>query len=256
MTRQELESLFVENLPVVERIVGAISRRHRLAPDQIEDFGAWVKLRIVENDYSILAKFRGESSLTTYLTVVLAMQFRDYRVREWGRWRPSAAAKRAGPVGIKLETLVSRDGMSIAAAGQTLRSSGDTTLSDRELAEIAAKFPLRSISRPVALEDAPDALESPDRADDAVESGEADAESFAARRALDAALESLSADDRLIVRLHYLESLSVAEIARGLGLPQKPLYRRLERALGALRARLEQSGFSGDRVRQLAVGPP
>ena len=51
-------------------------------------------------------------------------------------------------------------------------------------------------------------------------------------------------EDRVIVRMRFWEGESVADIARALGLPQKPLYRRLERTLAALRRSLEAAGVS------------
>ena len=256
MSRQDLEAQFLAHLPAAERILSALARRHALSRDAAEEFSAWAKLRLIENDYAILAKFRGESSLATYLTVVLSMLFREYRVQEWGRWRPSAAAKRGGALAIRLDTLLNRDGMSLANAGQLLRTANETALSDRELSEIAKTFPMRTPLRPVqAVEGKTDAA-GPEHADDRVKEQEADAESSAAKRALAEALESLPEEDRLLVRLHFMESMTVAEIARGLSLPQKPLYRRLERALSTLRGYLERAGVSRDHVRELATGPP
>jgi RNA polymerase sigma factor for flagellar operon FliA len=256
MSRHDLEALFLANLPATERILSALARRYALPSDAAEEFSAWTKLRLIENDYAILAKFRGESSLPTYLTVVLTMLFREYRVREWGRWRPSAAALRGGSLAIRLETLVNRDGMPVVEAGQLLRTSGETTLSDRELAGIASQFPMRTPLRPVQAIEPPKEIAGSARAEELVESTEAAAEASAAKRALDHALEALPLEDRLIVRMHYLESMSIADIARGLKLPQKPLYRRLERALSVLRAGLERAGISREHVRELATGPP
>ena len=256
MSRQDLEALFLAHLPAAEKILSALARRHALSRDAAEEFAAWAKLRLIENDYAILAKFRGESSLPTYLTVVLSMLFREYRVQEWGRWRPSAAAKRGGPLAIRLDTLINRDGMPLAHASQLLRTSGETTLSDRELADIAAKLPMRTPLRPVQAADPAVDAAAPDHADDLVQIQEADAESTMAKRALAEALETLPTEERLIVRMHYMESKTVADIARGLSLPQKPLYRRLERALTVLRGCLERAGVSNEHVRELATGPP
>ncbi|CAN5213096.1 hypothetical protein BH09GEM1_BH09GEM1_14270 [soil metagenome] len=254
--RHQLEALFLANLPAAEKILSGLARRHALSRDAAEEFGAWAKLRLIENDYAILAKFRGESSLNTYLTVVLAMLFREYRVVQWGRWRTSAAARRLGQFAVRLETLVQRDGLPIDQAGQQLRTAGLTTLTDRELADVARQFPRRAPLRPVEIGDPPTEPVAPTTADDVVVNMEADAESEAAQHALTQALETLPTEDRLIVRMHYLEDMSIAEISRGLALPQKPLYRRLERALAFLREKLEQAGISGDHVRALATGPP
>jgi RNA polymerase sigma factor (sigma-70 family) len=246
MTRQELESLFLANLPVIERILDALARRKRLVGDDADEFGAWAKLRLIEQDYAVFAKFRGDSTLPTYLTMVVAMLFREYRVQEWGRWRPSAAAKRGGELAKELEILVCRDGMSINQAGQVLRTSGKTTMSDRELAELAAEFPRRTRLRPVQSEDVPATAEAEDRADASIEAAEADAEVKKVNEALNRAMAAMPPEDRLILRLSYKESMSVAQIARALALPQKPLYRRLDRLLGRLRAALARDGITRD----------
>ncbi|HEV2146432.1 MAG TPA: hypothetical protein VGR37_03360, partial [Longimicrobiaceae bacterium] len=156
--RKDLEALFLENLGWIERVAASICRRHGFGGDDAEDFASWARLRIVEDDYAVLRKFRGESSVTTYLTVVVAMLFRDYRVSRWGRWRPSAAARRHGRLAVRLETLVHRDGYRLEQAGELLRTTGETDLSERELAELLARLPARSPTRPVEV--GPDPLAS------------------------------------------------------------------------------------------------
>jgi RNA polymerase sigma factor for flagellar operon FliA len=248
-----LEALFLAHLPVVERILGALARRHGMAGDDAEEFGAWAKMRLIENDYAILSRFRGESSLPTYLSVVLATLQREYRVAAWGRWRPSAAARRDGPIAVRLETLTQRDGLTLDQAGELLRTAGETTLSDRELGALAMRFPLRAPLRPVQVGDARVDAPAAARADDLVERDDAAAESSVARRALDDALDELPDEDRLVVRLHYMEAMSVADIARGLALPQKPLYKRLDRSLRHLRRALERAGITREYVQTLAA---
>jgi RNA polymerase sigma-70 factor (ECF subfamily) len=48
----------------------AKARSFHLAPQDREDLVAEVMLGIIDNDYSVLRRFRGESSLATYLTVI------------------------------------------------------------------------------------------------------------------------------------------------------------------------------------------
>jgi hypothetical protein len=67
-------------------------------------------------------------------------------------------------------------------------------------------------------------------------------------RALQTAIGELPPQDRLILRLRFDEALSVAEVAKMMRLEQKPLYRRLERLLAALRRRLEADGVRGDEL--------
>jgi RNA polymerase sigma factor for flagellar operon FliA len=251
--RSQLEALFLAHLPFVERILGAQARRHGVTGDDAEEFAAWAKMRLVENDYAILVRFRGESSLSTYLTVVLATLQREYRVAEWGRWRSSTAARRAGPVAVRLETLTQRDGMTLGQAAELLRTTGETTLSDRELGALAMRFPMRAPLRPVKVGDARADAPGSTRADDLIENDHAASECIAARRALDDALGRLPDEDRLVVRLHYMEAMSVADIARGLALPQKPLYKRLDRALRQLRRELERAGVTREYVQTLVA---
>jgi DNA-directed RNA polymerase specialized sigma24 family protein len=96
--RQQLEALLVEHLGLVDRICAALARRSGLRGAEAEDFAAWARLRLVENDYDVLARFRGDSSLPTYLVAVLTQAAYDYRVRERGRWRTRRGAA-GGPAG-------------------------------------------------------------------------------------------------------------------------------------------------------------
>ncbi|HTA73847.1 MAG TPA: sigma-70 family RNA polymerase sigma factor [Gemmatimonadaceae bacterium] len=235
--RQELEALFLSHLGAIERIAGAICRRHGMAGDDAADFGSWVKLKLVENDYAVLGKFRGESSLGTYLTVVIAMLARDYRVQRWGRWRPSAAARRRGRIAVQLETLVYRDGHRLDQAAEVLRTRGETALSDRDLAAMFAALPVRGPMRPLEVGAEPlTAIPAPEVVDD----GDRDR----VDETLFTALDRLPPEERAILRMRYWEGMSIADIARGLGMPQKPLYRRIERALAELRRHVEASGVS------------
>jgi RNA polymerase sigma factor for flagellar operon FliA len=253
--RQDLEALLRDNLALVDRIVASLCRRNGLTGDDADDFASWVRMRLIENDYAILGKFRGESSLGTYLTIVISMLFREYRVKEWGRWRPSAAALRLGEVGVRLERLVYRDGLTLSQAAQVLRAEDGVTLSDRELAEMLAKIPPRRPPGPPEL--GPEALAAapaPERADDRVTADEAERNRRRIQEALLQCLDDLAGEDRMIVRMRFWESMSVADISRALNLPQKPLYRRLERAFTSLRKCLEARGISRDELLGLLGG--
>lgn len=254
--RQDLEALLRDNLEIVNRIVASVCHRNGLHGDDADEFRSWTYLRLVDDDYAILRKFRGESALATYLTVVIAMLFREYRVREWGRWRSSAAAQRLGPLAERLEMLIYRDGHTFSQAAEMIRSEG-VEVSDRELADLLAQLPPKHPSRPVSVgSDALDSAPAPSRADERVEGDETDRARRHAEAALFRALERLPDQDRLIVRMWVWEDLSIADIARALVLPQKPLYRRLERIFKRLRADLEAEGVTRDFFRGLLEDRP
>jgi RNA polymerase sigma factor for flagellar operon FliA len=228
----------------MRRATAAISRRHGMTDADAEDFTAWTLLRLVENDYAVLRQFRGESSLRTYLVVVLTTLHHEYRVRCWGRWRPSAAARRAGPIAVRLETLVYRDGYPLRQAINVVRLGGETDRTERQLATLFASLPRR-----LARGESELTGEVPDERDTLsaewrVASTETSEEEQRTRLAIASALATLPAEDRLIVCMRFWEGMTVAEIARTLGLPQKPLYRRLASALRAVRRALEAAGVS------------
>ena len=174
------------------------------------------------------------------------MLFRDYRIHRWGRWRPSAAARRHGALAVRLETLVYRDQLRLEQAAELLRTAGQTELSGSRAGTLARGTPdpaaaSADAGRAEPLAEAP----ADDRADDLVAEDEAEA----GKKVIDGMLQRLPAEDRLMLRMRFWEGMTVAEIARGLGLAQKPLYRRMDRALANLRVYLEESGISRDRVR-------
>lgn len=250
--RQDYPTLLVSHLGWIERVAASLCRKHGLDADEADDFASWVKARLVEDDYAVLRKFRGESALTTYLTVVMNMLYRDYRVSRWGRWRPSAAARRRGPLAVQLETLVYRDGYHWSQAATALEARGAGSLSDVEVANLLAQLPSGARGRPRQVSDAPLATAADTRrADDGVLASEADAGREVARNALAGAMEGLSDEDRRIVEMRFWGGATVADIARTLRIEQKPLYRRLERILLHLRRALEAEGVSGEGIREI-----
>jgi RNA polymerase sigma factor (sigma-70 family) len=255
--RAQPEALLVEHIGWIERVAASVCRRHALTEDDAADFTSWVKLRLVEDDYAIIRKFRGESAMRTYLTVIVATLFRDYRVSRWGRWRPSAAAVQRGQVAIRLETLVRRDGYRLEHATELLRTTGETTLSDRELTSILRELPVRGPLRPLEVGPAPlDVAFASEGADSRLEASETEARRRSIASVLARGVARLSPEDQVVVRMRFWDGVSVADIARGLGLAQKPLYRRIERALDTLRSDIERAGVSADDMRAMLGESP
>jgi len=245
------ERLLLEQLDWIERVGASICRRNGVLSDEASEFVSAVRLRLIEDDYAVMRKFRGESSIRTFLAVVIASFFHDYRVAKWGRWRPSAEARRAGRVAIRLEALIMRDHHSLVEAGEMLRSAGETTLTDRELGQLLMRLPRRT-GRPVEVgSDFLDWAADPSAPAEIPEADEMDAARSVALRALDQAISRLPNEDQVILRLRYWEGLGVADIARALCLPQKPLYRRLDQATSTLKDYLAANGISQIAVREI-----
>jgi DNA-directed RNA polymerase specialized sigma24 family protein len=79
---------------------------------------------------------------------------------------------------------------------------------------------------------------------------------FLAKRvqtALDRVRQTLTAEQRLILKMRFEDSVPVADIARALHLNQKRLYRTIEQLLATLRQGLEAEGIDRHEVSALFV---
>lgn len=237
------EALFLSQLSVIERVISFVSSRHHLPGSDADDFGSHVKLKLIENDYAILKKFEGRSNLRTYLTVVIQRLFLDYRIMAWGKWRPSAEAKRFGEIAILLERLTQRDGYGFEEACELMQTNHQITMSRPELEAIDARLPHR-LRRRFESEDALTGLAADQPSiDEIVADRERAVIGARLESALNKAMAALEPQDRLIFELRFRDGRTIAEISRALRLDQKALYRRVDRCLAALLAGLQAGGI-------------
>ncbi len=247
----EPEELFLANLGLIGRITAFVCRRNHVGVDEAEEFAAHVRLKLIEADYAIFRKFEGRSSLPTYLTTVIHRLYLQYRVEMWGKWRPSAEAKRLGDKGVTLERMLTRDGYSFAEAMAALISSGWTRA---ELEALYVRLPHRS-SRPILVAESAAAanVASADEADDAVMRAGRLQTARAAAAAIDAAMAEMATEDQIILKMRFWSARRVADIASALGIDQKKLYKRIERLLSTLRARLQAAGVAAADIEELVA---
>ncbi len=247
------EEILLENQPLISRLASRCCSRSGLTPQHAEDFQGIVNLKLCRDDYRVLREFQGRAKLSTYLTVVIQRSFQDYRNSLWGKWRPSAAAKKLGALAIRLEELTVRDGIATAQAIRMMVDNEQASATQPELEQLAEQLPCR-IRRRIESDDQLE-VRVDERQD--TEARVANQESAALRetalRSLREALDELPAEDSLIAQL--LGDHSVAQIARLLHLEQKPLYRRREKLLTSLRERLEHRGISGRMIEELLDTP-
>jgi len=230
-------TLFVSSLPLIDGIIRTVSRRHRLSLADADEFRSLVYLRLLEDNYRILQRFQGRSSLRTFLTVVILRQCLDYRIAQWGKWRPSAGARRLGPIAVRLERMVLRDGLTCEQACAVMRSAGETLPPNAEDVRVrSTRCHRRTVSEEYLVNVAAVGA-SPD----------ANLRFQESRRAvstLEDVMASLTPDDKSLLRSRFVDELTVAEIAARDGLDQRVLYRRMARLFRQLRARLEERGVS------------
>lgn len=239
------EETYLQHLLTIERIAAFVARRHRLEASEAEEFVQEVRVRLLDGDYAIIRKFEGRSTFSTYLTTVIGRLFNQWRVEQWGKWRPSAEAKRLGDKAVTLERLLSRDGFTFPEAVRMLTTPGGSSYTVIELEAIYLRLPARAPRPMVVSEDViPDVVAVED---DGYQRMEAEDRARAARhavRVVDEAIERMAAEDRLILQMRFWDGRRVPDIARVLHLDQKKLYKRLDRLFRDLRDELVSAGVS------------
>ena len=246
--RVGLENLFVSSLPDIERVSRYIAHRHRLSQDETDDFCSEVNLAIIQGNYAVLSSFQGRSSLRTYLTTVIQRMFLDYRRRLWGKWRPSAEAQRRGPLALRLEILLYREGLSFDEALETMRANFACDESREALVELAQGLPPRTNRR--AMAEGVDDIGTVPAGELASPEAQLEGANTSARAQglIDDVMTALDPQDRIVLRMRFEDDISVADIARTLRLDQKRLYRRIEELLAGFRRSLGDRGLGWPEV--------
>ncbi|HVR38725.1 MAG TPA: sigma-70 family RNA polymerase sigma factor [Thermoanaerobaculia bacterium] len=245
------EEIFHANLALVDRVIAAVCRRAGLRDADAEDFASIAKLELIENDYAILRGFEGRAPLGAFLTVVVQRILTRERLRIWGRWHPSAEAERLGAAAVLLEKLIVHEKRPLGEAIPIVCAS-DPSLDRARVRELADRLPLRA-ARPrlVPLAEDEHQFAASDAADARAQEAETRRMSERAAQVVRETMETLSLQDRMLLKFHFGAELSIAETSRLLGVPQRPLYRRVEALLRQLRGALEREGVGAAVVEDL-----
>jgi RNA polymerase sigma factor (sigma-70 family) len=250
----DYERLLLDHLDLIERIVRSIGRRRHLSAVEQDDYASFVRLRLVEDDYAVLRKFQGRSTLGTYLSAVFERLALDFCNELWGRWRPSAMAQKLGAAAITLERLTHRDGYSIEEAIEIVRSRDEGRPTANELRALWAQLPVRP--RTIEMgEDAAHAVLSSETSDERIEDEARKRDTERLEETLKAAFGAMTARDRLMIALRFDEGLAVAQIAKVLRSSTATVHRRIDRGLKDLRAALARAGFEARDIAALIGGP-
>ena len=244
------EQVFAAQLPMIQNVMRKICWRNRLIQEEAEDFCSYAYLKLIEDDYGQIRRFQGRCSLKTYLMVVMQRLFLDFRIQKWGKWRPSAKARRLGAVGVQLDRLMNRDRYSPTEAIEILKTNFRVEAPRRRLREMAWQIPSRS--RPIfqGVDDLT-GFPSEDDADQEVTRKEMVRIVRRTQTVLQRALRALPPEDRLILKLRCQDGMTIPQIASALDLAPRPLYRRIGKSLKELRIRIEGQGVTREDLRIL-----
>jgi RNA polymerase sigma factor for flagellar operon FliA len=242
------EARFLAALPTIDDVVGRVCRRHRLSAAESDELRSDVRVHFIDKNYEVLRRFEGRSSLTTYVTVVIQRVLLERRNRMWGKWRPSADARRHGPTGILLERLVTRDGWTTEQALEMLRVNHRVEI-DETLQSFCDRLAARGPSRQVVPEEDAGQVASQGLSADAnVLRAEQDFLAKRVQSALDRARQVLEPIERLILKMRFEDRVPIVDIARALHLDQRRLYRTIERLLTTIGASMAADGISKSDV--------
>jgi RNA polymerase sigma factor for flagellar operon FliA len=207
-------------------------------------------IKLIENDYAVIRKFEGRSSLRTFISTVVANAFKDYRIHQLGKFRPSPEAKRLGACAKELDLLLHRDQRTMEEAIPILLARYPKETRET-LYPLAQRLPGHNARpRPVDITNAAN-VPAADEAEEKVLAGERREKSRRLSRVLGEAIKKLSKVDRQMLGLHFKFGMTVAEISRSLRIEQKLLYPRMTKLKEGLREAAERAGFGPDDIAEL-----
>ena len=245
------KAVFLEHRDLIETVAARAARRSGFLEQDVEDFVSQVALKLIEDDYAVIRRHRGDSSLRTFLITVVQNLCRDFRNHKWGKYRPSAAALELGTIAVELEMLLVRDQHDLDTAIEILRSQQPRALSREALYQLASQLPPRTRRAFVGEE----VLEHhTSDAGDPGAAAEASASAETAERlraTLGEALAALEPSDHLLLKLHFRDGETFANIATLLRVEQRAIYTRKDRALRQLKKALLDHGLTWDSVRDI-----
>ncbi len=238
------ETTYLQHLETIDSIAAFVARRGHSNADETEEFVQIVHVKLFDDDYAIIRKFEGRSTFSTYLMTVIKRLFNQWCVERWGKWRPSAEAKRLGDKAITLERLMNRDGFTYQEAVNTLTMrAGDAYTAD-ELWALYMRLPVRSQRIQLVPEESIAEVPAQNAdADERVESRDREHSARCCLAALDGEIQQFPAQDQLILQLRFWDEKKVPEIAKIVGIDQKKLYKHLDKLFAMLRDALEKAGI-------------
>jgi RNA polymerase sigma factor (sigma-70 family) len=234
------EQQYLAQRSFIDRTVAAICQRHHVSSADRDDVVSAAHFHMVRDDYRVFRVFEGRAPIEVYLLAVIRQVFQDWRNAAWGRWRPSVAARRLGPVAVLIETLSIRDGLPWSEVVEIVRTNHGVADTPAALEAIAAQLPERP--RRTFVDEA--AIDT-HRSAPSAEQGHMDAvEAARVSAAVDQALMTLPTQDRLLLRLRFDDDLAIGALAQYQGVDYQTAYRHLGRVLQGLRRLVEASGVS------------
>jgi transposase-like protein len=172
-------------------------------------------------------------------------------VKRIGKWHPSAAASRLGPLALALERMIHREGCAPDEAIARLQMA-NPDLDRATLTDLVARLPSRQQRySTISIEAVIDEVPGSSHADVLIVDEERRRMTDRVASVVRGFLERLDDNDRLMLQFYFESDMQLSQIARILGVHQKPLYRRRGYLLRDLRKELTEAGITAVEVADL-----
>lgn len=245
------ERFYESNIRHIDEVVKIVCWRHNITSEDVQDFSQHVHLMLIENNYRRIRAYRGDVNdhalFKGYLRTVIARISLDRLRNKLGKWHPSPEAIKLGKIAEHLEKLVNRNKYSIEEAYHKLPNSLRILISLDDAHTLYDKLPIRQ-SRPQEVDDPEEPV---NRESDPKPNPEELVKKKQIIELICLMLQSLTPDDRLLLKMHFYDDLKISVIARQLSKDNQQLYRRMNVILQKFREKLLQSGFKESDVRDL-----
>lgn len=243
-----------EHFDQVRLVATRVARRHRVPAQDRDEMLSQLWTHLTRDDYRVLRAYRGASHVHTYIAVVTERLLLDWRTARWGKWRPSAEARRRGARAMLFERLVCRDGHSEDEAHRILIETTGATVCGALAERLAARGPHRRRQFVDIEKVRLTADHTPDPWMSLLDQHR-DRAGRRLGRCLERVVHELPAADQVLLRMRHEQGLRTSQIAAMLGTDPKKLYRRLASIHADLCAALTALGVSPGDVADV-VGRP
>ncbi len=231
-------SWITRHLDAIQNVVRLLCRRKSLSPEDCEDFESDLLLRLAEDETALSETIRNAPA--AFFHTLAANLFVDRQREQSGRWQPSTSAQKHGPSAVLLERLLHLERLTVSEAFHVLTINHRLNLSLPEYRSLLAVVQLpKTRESIVEFQEERFSNES-----NSIE----EARKLALRRLILAGVgelaEQFAPEATLVIKLRYLEDVSISEIARVLRKERHQIRYLHDQTLLELKNRLLERGFT------------
>tara|TARA_B100000929_G_scaffold275839_1_gene250070 strand:+ start:161 stop:982 length:822 start_codon:yes stop_codon:yes gene_type:complete len=260
--------IFEEYYDDIKKVIQSVSRKKTNQPQEIEECVSYTFEQLVNNDYAILRNFKedGRANIQTFLYTVINRLLID-KFRKDGtldavggtksHFRASTHAKRLGIYAERLERLLLQKKHSVEEAYQVLKNDAkfswtyDHTLKISNELWRPDKFVTEAHEDIDEIPSSKSESNSSENPEKALENKNLESKASIIENSLEKALQGLSHEDSLMLKLRFTSQKSVSEISRILGQSRKVVERKIRGLLNRLKDILLSNGMNYDEVSEM-----